>query len=118
MITDTKPHLLVAPTWVALATLPGSAGHFRFTEKGIEAGKEEVGSKRKKMPPSSSAEASWVWQALRERFSRGSLQGVQTASQDSPPFLDAKGSFLIRTSITLSICSKRIQLLLRDGEVH
>lgn len=34
-----------------------------------------------------------------------------------PPSLNAKGSFLIRTSITLSICFKRIQLL-QDGEVH
>lgn len=43
-----------------------------------------------------------VWQ--------GTFAGRAT-SRASPPFLSAKGSVLIRTSITLSICSKRIQLL-------
>lgn len=43
-----------------------------------------------------------------------SLQGVFAGcvtSQAAPPLLSAKGSSLIRTSITLSICSQRIQLL-------
>lgn len=47
------------------------------------------------------------WRAWRKQ---GVFAGCET-SRASPPFLSAKGSFLIRTSITLSICSKRIQLL-------
>lgn len=47
---------------------------------------------------------------LRGAVWQGVLAGRAT-SRASPPPLDAKGSFLIRTSITLSICSKRIQLL-------
>lgn len=78
-----------------------------FPETGRAVGSgREVGEKEGSLSlGSASALASLekaVWQ--------GVFAGLAT-SQASLLILGAKGSFLIRTSITLSICSKRIQLL-------
>lgn len=94
---------MVAATWEASAILPEPLWSLLEMRETVDTGREVREERNISVPTAECL----PWHAWRKQ---GVFAGCET-SPASPPSLSAKGSVLIRTSITLSICSKRIQLL-------